>query len=41
MNSATRLFNDALENEISNTDLGYEIIERHQKTKKGSYFYDQ
>jgi len=35
MNSATKLFDEMMENEISNTDLGYSLIDQHQKTKKG------
>ena len=35
MNNATKLFDDVIENEISNSNLGYAIIDQLQKTKKG------
>ena len=39
MNSATKLFDEMMENEISNTDLGYSLIDQHQKTKKGKKWF--
>ncbi len=35
MNNATTAFERLAENEVSNTQRGYELIEQHQKIKKG------
>ena len=39
MNNATKLFDDVIENEISNSNLGYAIIDQLQKTKKGERYF--
>jgi hypothetical protein len=36
MNNATKMFSELAENEISNAELGYSLIEQHQKNKKGN-----
>lgn len=35
MNNVTMAFEILAENEVSNTQRGYELIEQHQKIKKG------
>ena len=37
MNKASEQFDGLIENEISNTDSGYELLEKHQKSKKGMF----
>ena len=35
MNKAIEKFDSLIENEINNTGLGYQLLEQHQKCKKG------
>ncbi len=34
MNKASKQFDSMIESEITNTDSGYELLEKHQKSKK-------
>jgi hypothetical protein len=35
------MFNELAENEISNVELGYALIEQHQKNKKGNFKHNK